>query len=356
MDLNGLKASAKSVRALSMDGVQKANSGHPGMPMGNAEIASLLYGEVMKHNPADSSWIDRDRFVLSAGHGSMLLYSILHLAGYKISLDDLKNFRQLGSKTPGHPEYGYTDGVETTTGPLGAGISNAVGMAVAETILADKFNTAEHTVIDHYTYAINGDGCMMEGVSSESASFAGHLGLGKLVLFYDANRITIEGGTDLAFSEDVAKRFDAYGWQVLNADAFDVEELSAKIAEAKAETAKPTMIIMKGIIGKGAATMEGSHQTHGAPLGDDEIKATREKLGIPVDQDFYVDPAAVEFFDAVRVKGAKACTDWNATFESWAAANKELKAEWDAWFAEVVKIDDSAMPEYKVGDSIATRS
>ena len=356
MDLNGLKASAKSVRALSMDGVQKANSGHPGMPMGNAEIASLLYGEVMKHNPADSSWVDRDRFVLSAGHGSMLLYSILHLAGYKVSIDDLKNFRQLGSKTPGHPEYGWTDGVDTTTGPLGAGISNAVGMAMAETILAEKFNTSEHTVIDHYTYAINGDGCLMEGVASEAASLAGHLGLGKLILFYDSNNITIEGETNIAFSEDVAKRFDAYGWQVLSGDAFDLEGLSALVAEAKAETKKPTMIIMKGVIGKGAATMEGSHHTHGAPLGDEEIKATREKLGIPVDQDFYVDPAAVEYFNGVRAKGEKAYSDWNATFKAWADANAGLKAEWDAWFAKEVKIDDSAMPEYKIGDSVATRS
>ncbi len=356
MNLEGIKASAKSIRALSMDGVQKANSGHPGMPMGNAEIASLLYGEIMKHNPADSKWIDRDRFVLSAGHGSMLIYSILHLAGYKVSLDDLKNFRQIGSNTPGHPEYGFTDGVDTTTGPLGAGISNAVGMAIAETILAEKFNTADHKVIDHYTYAINGDGCMMEGVASEAASLAGHLGLGKLILFYDSNRITIEGETGIAFSEDVGKRFESYGWQVLNGDAFDAEQLAGLVADAKAETKKPTMIIMKGIIGKGAATMEGSHSTHGAPLGAEEIRATREKLGIPVDQDFYVDPAAIEYFKTVREKCAKTYTEWNSTFEAWAAANKDLKAEWDAWFADGIAVADSAMPEYKVGDSIATRS
>ncbi len=356
MNLEGIKASAKSIRALSMDGVQKANSGHPGMPMGNAEIASLLYGEIMKHNPADSKWIDRDRFVLSAGHGSMLIYSILHLAGYKVSLDDLKNFRQIGSNTPGHPEYGFTDGVDTTTGPLGAGISNAVGMAIAETILAEKFNTADHKVIDHYTYAINGDGCMMEGVASEAASLAGHLGLGKLILFYDSNRITIEGETGIAFSEDVGKRFESYGWQVLNGDAFDAEQLAGLVADAKAETKKPTMIIMKGIIGKGAATMEGSHNTHGAPLGVEEIRATREKLGIPVDQEFYVDPAAIEYFKTVRGKCAKTYTEWNSTFEAWAAANKDLKAEWDAWFADGVAVADSAMPEYKVGDSIATRS
>jgi transketolase len=355
MNLDGIKASAKSIRALAMDGVQKANSGHPGMPMGNAEIASLLYGEVMKHNPADSSWKDRDRFVLSAGHGSMLLYSILHLAGYKITLDDLKQFRQLGSLTPGHPEYKYTDGVETTTGPLGAGISNAVGMAIAETILAKKFNTAKHAVIDHYTYVIHGDGCMMEGVASEAASLAGHLGLGKLIMFYDSNKITIEGGTDLAFSEDVGKRFEAYGWQVLGGDAFNVEELSTLIAKAKSEKSKPTMIIMKGVIGKGAATMEGDHNTHGAPLGDTEIKATRKKLGIPEDQDFYVDPAAVEYFKSVKEKCAKQYSDWNKVFDAWAAENKELKAEWDIWFSDKVKIADSAMPAYKIGDSVATR-
>lgn len=356
MDLTGISASATSIRALTMDAVQAANSGHPGMPMGNAELASVLYGEIMKHNPADSAWIDRDRFILSAGHGSMLLYSILHLSGYKITLDDLKNFRQLGSKTPGHPEYGYTDGVDTTTGPLGAGISNAVGMAVAETILAEKFNTAEHKVVDHYTYAICGDGCMMEGVASEAASFAGHQGLGKLILFYDSNRITIEGETDIAFSEDVGKRYDAYGWQVLNGNAFDAAEIAELTAKAKAETGKPTLVILEGTIGKGAATLEGSHKTHGAPLGPDEIKATREKLGIPVEQDFYVAPEAVEYFKAAKTRGAEAQAAWKTTFDAWAAANAGLKAEWDAWFSADLKVADSAMPEYKVGDSIATRS
>jgi len=356
MNLKGINASAVSIRALAMDAVQAANSGHPGMPMGNAELASVLYGEVMKHNPADSSWVDRDRFVLSAGHGSMLLYSILHLAGYKLSLDDLKKFRQLGSKTPGHPEYGYTDGVDTTTGPLGAGISNAVGMAVAETILADKFNTAEHKIVDHYTYAICGDGCMMEGVASEAASFAGHQGLGKLVLFYDSNRITIEGDTDLAFSEDVAKRYDAYGWQVLNGNAFDAAQIVNLVGKAKAETGKPTLIILEGTIGKGAASMEGSHSTHGAPLGVDEIRATREKLGIPVDQDFYVAPEARDYFGKVQERCAADAAEWNKLFEAWAAANADLKSEWDSWFAQDLSVADSAMPEYKIGDSIATRS
>ena len=356
MDLKAIEASALSIRALSMDAVQAANSGHPGMPMGNAELASVLYGEIMKHNPADSGWVDRDRFVLSAGHGSMLLYSILHLAGYKLSLEDLKNFRQLGSKTPGHPEYGYTDGVDTTTGPLGAGISNAVGMAAAESILAEKFNTDAHKVVDHYTYAICGDGCMMEGVASEAASFAGHQKLGKLVLFYDSNRITIEGGTDIAFSEDVAKRYDAYGWQVLRGNAFDAEQIASLVADAKAETAKPTLVILEGVIGKGAATLEGSHATHGAPLGADEIKATREKLGIPVDADFYVAPEAIEYFKAVREKCGASYDAWNNTFKAWSDANPELRKEWDLWFASDLTIDDSSMPEYKIGDSVATRS
>ncbi len=339
-----------------MDAVQAANSGHPGMPMGNAELAAVLYGEVMKYNPADSSWVDRDRFVLSAGHGSMLLYSILHLAGYKISLNDLKNFRQLGSKTPGHPEYKFTDGVDTTTGPLGAGISNAVGMAVAETILADKFNTAENKIVDHYTYALCGDGCMMEGVASEAASFAGHQGLGKLVLFYDSNRITIEGKTDIAFSEDVAKRYEAYGWQVLNGNAFEPAQILELVEKAKADELRPSLIILEGTIGKGAATLEGSHETHGAPLGAEEIKATRAKLGIPVDQDFYVAPEAREYFKTVQQRCEAGAEQWSKNFDAWAAANTGLKAEWDNWFAADLSVSNAAMPEYKIGDSIATRS
>ncbi len=356
MNIRGIEAAAKTIRALSMDAVQKANSGHPGMPMGNAELASVLYGEVMKHNPEDPLWIDRDRFVLSAGHGSMLLYSILHLAGYDIGLEDIKNFRQLGSITPGHPELGLTAGVDTTTGPLSAGISNAVGMALAETILAEKFNTPEHKIIDHYTYVINGDGCLMEGLSSEAASLAGHLGLGKLLLFYDSNRITIEGSTDIAFSEDVAKRFDAYGWQVLGGDAFDASGLEKLIAEAKADTSRPSIVILEGIIGKGSANMEGTSTVHGAPLGPDEIKATRMKLGIPAGEDFYVDPAAVEYFSAVKKRCVKTHDDWKAAFGAWAAANPGLKAEWDRWFSGDIKLDDSEMPSYAEGDSLATRA
>jgi len=296
MNTEGLAASALSVRALSMDAVQKANSGHPGLPMGCAELGSLIYGELLKHAPHAPEWIDRDRFVLSAGHGSVLLYSLLHLSGYDISLEDLAQFRQVGSKTPGHPEYGYTPGVETTTGPLGAGISNAVGMAIAETILADTFNTEKHSVIDHYTYSLAGDGCMMEGISSEAASLAGHLGLGKLIVFYDSNKISIEGSTSLAFTEDVGARFRAYNWQVQEGDAYNFEDISKLVQRAQAETGKPSLIILKSTIGKGSPNKAGSHDVHGAPLGADEIKATREALGIPADQEFFVHPEARNYF------------------------------------------------------------
>ncbi len=360
MQIDSLQAVAKSVRALSIDGVQAANSGHPGLPMGAAELGALLYGEVLKHNPADSGWVDRDRFVLSAGHGSMFLYSLLHLSGYKLSLDELKKFRQLGSKTPGHPEHGWTDGVETSTGPLGAGLTNAVGMAIAETMLAAKFNTAEHTIIDHYTYALAGDGCMMEGVTSEAASLAGHLGLEKLIVFYDSNRISIEGNTEITFTESVADRYKAYGWQVLEGDMYDIAGTAGLVAKAKAGTerdgGKPTLIILKSIIGKGSPNMEGSHDVHGAPLGTEERKLTRKNLGIPENEDFYIDPKASEFF-AGKKPGWQAAQDaWNEGFKAWAAANPALKKEWDLWMAEKSDAGLVSWPEYKVGDSVATRS
>ena len=356
MQIDSLKAVALSVRALSIDGVQAANSGHPGLPMGAAELGVVLYGEVLKHNPADSGWVDRDRFVLSAGHGSMFLYSILHLAGYKLSLDDLKKFRQLGSKTPGHPEYGWTDGVETSTGPLGAGFSNAVGMAIAETMLAEKFNTSEHMVIDHYTYALSGDGCMMEGVTSEAASLAGHLGLGKLIVFYDSNRISIEGNTDITFTESVADRYRAYGWQVLEGDMYDMEGIAGLVEKAKGDGGRPALIILKSIIGKGSPNKAGSHDVHGAPLGTEEVKLTRKNLGIPEDQDFFIDPRVKMFFSAKTSEWQDAQDKWNATFSAWAAANPALKKEWDLWHAEKPDVSLVKWPEYKVGDSVATRS
>ena len=233
MNEKAINAVATSIRSLSMDAIQKANSGHPGLPLGAAEIAAVLYGEILKHNPADSKWVDRDRFVLSAGHGSMLLYSILHLSGYKVTLDDIKSFRQVGSKCPGHPEYGMTDGVENTSGPLGQGVSMAVGMAMAENMLAARFNTAKYKVVDHYTYSLVGEGCLEEGVSSEACSLAGHLKLGKLIVFYDENRVSIDGSTDITFSENIAKRYESYGWQVLKGSMYKPNEIVKLTEKAK---------------------------------------------------------------------------------------------------------------------------
>jgi transketolase len=361
MNLKALEAAATSVRSLSMDGVQAANSGHPGLPMGCAELGVLLYGEVMNHNPEKPEWINRDRFVLSAGHGSMFLYSLLHLSGYDLALEELKKFRQVGSRTPGHPEYGWTPGVETTTGPLGAGLSEAVGMAAAETFLAATFNTGDKKVVDHYTYVLSGDGCMMEGISSEASSLAGHLGLGKLIVFYDSNKISIEGSTDLAFTEDVAARYRAYGWQVLEGDMYDVEKTAALIGEAKAEAGKPSLIILPSVIGKGSPNMAGSHKVHGAPLGDDEIKATRKNLGIDENAAFFVHPDATSYFKEQLKARKKAFADWSETFEAWAKENPELKAKWDLWFSGDRKayaekmIKAAKMPDYKPGDSVATR-
>jgi transketolase len=361
MNLEGLKAAATSVRTLSMDGVQAANSGHPGLPMGCAELGAMLYGEILKHNPEVPGWADRDRFVLSAGHGSMFLYSLLHLSGYDLKLDELKEFRQLGSRTPGHPEYGYTPGVETTTGPLGAGLSEAVGMAAAETFLAARFNTEKHKVVDHYTWVLSGDGCMMEGISSEASSLAAHLKLGKLIVFYDSNKITIEGSTELAFTEDVAARYKAYGWQVLQGSMYDMEKLASLVEEAKAETEKPTFIVLKSTIGMGSPNMAGSHQVHGAPLGDEEIRATRKNLGIPEDQSFFVDPKARAYFADKLQERRSGYQAWQKLFQEWSKENPELRSLWDSWFAEdrsaaaAAILQKAAMPAYKVGDSAATR-
>ncbi|MFP4267631.1 MAG: transketolase [Spirochaetaceae bacterium] len=359
MNTKGLEGTAKTVRALSMDAVQKANSGHPGLPMGCAELGSLMYGEVLTHTPKDPSWIDRDRFVLSAGHGSMLLYSLLHLCGYNVSRDDLASFRSVGSKTPGHPEYGVTEGVETTTGPLGAGISNSVGMAIAETMLAAQFNTPKHTVIDHYTYTLAGDGCMMEGISSEAASLAGHLGLGKLVVLYDSNKISIEGSTELAFTEDVAARYRAYGWQTLSGDAYDFDGMAELIEQAKGETDKPTLITLTSTIGKGSPNKAGTHGVHGAPLGEEEVKAARRELGIPENEDFYVAPEALKYFEERSASWDKEYERWNTTFAEWAAENPELKKLWDSYFSKGKAAGEipveADLPVYPEGESEATR-
>lgn len=354
IDIESLKAVATAVRVLTMDAVQKAKSGHPGLPMGCADLGSLIYGEILSHHPADPAWINRDRFVLSAGHGSMLLYSLLHLSGYALSLEELKNFRQHDSLTPGHPEYGLTPGVETTTGPLGQGIGNSVGLAMAERMLAARFNTETVRLIDHYTYVLCGDGDLMEGVSAEAASLAGHHGLGKLIVFYDSNSITIEGSTDLAFTEDVLKRFAAYGWQTLSGDAYDLEGIMKLVKEAQNEENRPAIIKLKSVIGKGSPNMAGSHKVHGAPLGEDEVKAAKIGLGVSEDGAFYIPREASEYFEIRREEWRKRYSDWQDMFKLWRQENPRLASEWDLFFQPVVA-DNLEFPLYNEGDKIATR-
>ncbi|AGI26404.1 transketolase [Pseudomonas sp. ATCC 13867] len=316
---------ANAIRALSMDAVQKANSGHPGAPMGMADIAEVLWRDYLKHNPGNPQWADRDRFVLSNGHGSMLIYSLLHLTGYDVTVDDLKNFRQLNSRTPGHPEYGYTAGVETTTGPLGQGIANAVGMALAEKVLGAQFNRDGHAIVDHYTYAFLGDGCMMEGISHEVASLAGTLRLNKLVAFYDDNGISIDGEVEGWFTDDTPKRFEAYGWQVIrNVDGHDADEIKTAIETARKSDA-PTLICCKTVIGFGSPNKQGKEECHGAPLGNDEIAATRAALGwnhgpFEVPAEIYAEWSAKE-------AGASHESEWNQRFAAYQAAHPELAAE-----------------------------
>ncbi|GAA0341957.1 transketolase [Bowmanella denitrificans] len=317
---------ANAIRALSMDAVQKAKSGHPGAPMGMADIAQVLWCDFLNHNPANPDWTNRDRFVLSNGHGSMLIYSLLHLTGYALPMEELKNFRQLHSKTPGHPEYGYAPGVETTTGPLGQGISNAVGMAIAEKALAAQFNRDGHDIIDHFTYCFLGDGCLMEGVSHETCSLAGTLGLGKLIAFWDDNGISIDGHVEGWFTDNTPERFRAYGWHVIESvDGHDPEQVKAAIEAARAETNKPTLICTKTIIGFGSPNKSGSHDCHGAPLGDDEIAAAREFLNWP-HAPFDIPAEVYAGWDA-KDKGARLEQDWNAKFDAYASAYPELAAE-----------------------------
>lgn len=286
-----------TIRTLAMDGVQKANSGHPGTPMALAPLAYLLYTRHMRHNPKNPSWLNRDRFMLSAGHASMLQYSLLYLTGYGLPLEQLKQFRQWGSLTPGHPEYGHTVGIETTTGPLGQGVGNGVGMAIAERFQASRFNRPGHTVIDHHIYVIAGDGDMMEGISSEAASLAGNLKLGQLIYFYDDNSITIEGSTSLAFSENVGQRFESYGWHVQHvADVNDLDTLDQAITTAKAETDRPSLIIVKSKIGYGSPHKQGSHDAHGAPLGAEEVILTKKNLGWPSEEPFFVPDESLNYF------------------------------------------------------------
>jgi len=319
---------ANAVRALSMDAVQKANSGHPGAPMGMADIAEVLWNDNMNHNPANPDWSNRDRFILSNGHGSMLIYSLLHLTGYDLSIDDLKNFRQLHSRTPGHPEYGYAPGVETTTGPLGQGITNGVGMAIAEKALAQQFNQKGHDIVDHNTYVFLGDGCLMEGISHEACSLAGTLGLGKLIAFWDDNGISIDGHVEGWFTDNTPARFEAYGWHVIaDVDGHDPEALAKAIEMAKAMTDKPTMICCKTTIGFGSPNKAGSHACHGAPLGDEEINLTKAALGW--DHGAFEVPKNVYAGWDAKEKGAKAEAAWNEKFAAYKAAFPELAAEYE---------------------------
>ncbi|WP_240206576.1 transketolase [Vibrio sp. CyArs1] len=323
--MSSRKQLANAIRALSMDGVQQANSGHPGAPMGMADIAEVLWRSHLNHNPSNPEWADRDRFVLSNGHGSMLIYSLLHLSGYELSIDDLKNFRQLHSKTPGHPEYGYAPGIETTTGPLGQGITNAVGMAIAEKSLAAQFNKEGHDIVDHFTYVFMGDGCLMEGISHEACSLAGTLGLGKLIAFWDDNGISIDGEVEGWFSDDTPKRFEAYGWHVIPAvDGHDADAINAAIEAAKADP-RPTLICTKTIIGFGSPNKAGSHDCHGAPLGHDEIAAAREFLGW--EHGPFEIPADIKAeWDANEAGSAKEAA-WNEKLAAYEAAYPELAAE-----------------------------
>ncbi|MFO6424391.1 transketolase [Motilimonas sp. KMU-193] len=319
---------ANAIRALSMDAVQKANSGHPGAPMGMADIAEVLWRDFLKHNPTNPNWADRDRFILSNGHGSMLLYSLLHLSGYDLSIEDLKNFRQLHSKTPGHPEYGYAPGVETTTGPLGQGITNAVGMAIAEKALADQFNRDNFDIVDHYTYAFMGDGCLMEGISHEACSLAGTLGLGKLIAFWDDNGISIDGDVEGWFTDDTPKRFEAYGWHVIaGVDGHDAAAIKAAVEAAQAETKRPTLICCKTIIGYGSPNKQGGHDCHGAPLGAEEIKASREFLGW--NHEAFDIPADVYGEWDNKAAGSAAEAAWNEKFAAYKAAYPELAVEFE---------------------------
>ncbi len=324
--------SVNAIRVLSADAIQKANSGHPGLPLGSAAMAYELWAKHMKHNPADPNWANRDRFILSGGHGSALLYSLLHLFGYGLTIDDMKNFRQLGSKTPGHPEYGHTVGVEATTGPLGAGMAMAVGMAMAENHLAATFNKEGYPVVDHYTFVLGGDGCMMEGISYEAFSLAGSLGLGKLIVLYDSNNISIEGNTNIAFRENVQERFRAFGFQTLLVkDGNDLEEISKAIEEAKADTTRPTMIEVKTKIGFGCPAKEGKASAHGEPLGVENVAALRKNLGWDIEESFVIPQDVYDNYKKIAEANAKEEEAWNAMFADYAQKYPEMKELWDTY-------------------------
>ncbi len=347
-----------TIRFLAVDAVQKANSGHPGMPMGAAPMAYVLWTRFLKHNPRNPDWPNRDRFILSAGHGSMLLYALLHLTGYDLPIEELKRFRQWGSKTPGHPEYRIAPGVETTTGPLGQGFGNGVGMAIAERHLAAHFNRPGYEIVDHYTYAIVSDGDLMEGISHEAASLAGHLGLGKLIYLYDDNDISIDGPTNLTFTEDVAMRFQAYGWHVLRvADGNDMEAIEQAIVEARQVLDRPSLIIVRTHIGYGSPHKQDTAAAHGEPLGEEEVRLTKRNLGWPEDKTFYVPDEVYAHMRQAVERGAQWEQEWRDLFARYAEAYPELARQWDQfWSGELPEGWDAELPTFEAGTSVATRA
>jgi len=354
--MNSCKIIANTIRGLSVDGVAAANSGHPGMPLGMADVCAVLWSEHMNFNPKNPKWLNRDRFILSAGHGSMLIYSLLHLYGYDLSMDDLKAFRQWGSKTPGHPENFVTVGVETTTGPLGQGVANAVGFALAEASLAARYNREGSEIIDHYTYVVAGDGCLQEGISHEACSFAGHNKLGKLIMLYDSNNITIDGPTHISFTEDTRKRFEAYGWQVLEIDGHDYDQINAAIAEAKKEKSKPSIIICKTIIGFGSPNRAGTSKAHGEPFPAEEIELMKEKLGLPKDKSFFVPDEIFDLRAKTQEKGESLENKWNELWENYKNKNQEAAKELENSIKGEISKEALDIPQFGSEKAIATRS
>ncbi len=351
-----LQKVANTVRILSMDAVQKANSGHPGLPLGCAEIGAYLWGHQMRYNSKDSKWLNRDRFVLSAGHGCMLQYSLLHLSGYKVSLDDLKNFRQDGSKTPGHPEYGHTDGIEVTTGPLGQGVANAVGLALGFKLLSEKFNTNKEQILDNKIFCLAGDGCIMEGISSEASSFAGHLGLNNLILMYDSNHICLDGPLNECCSEETKLRYQSYGFEVYEVDGYDFDAMDEVFSELRKNQKKPALVIFHTIIGKGSPHKAGSHTAHGSPLGPDEVKATKEALGLPLEE-FYIPQAVISFFENHREKLKKQYDLWKESFDAWAKTSSKLYQDFEAMASKRLPDDlESKLKALEIEDPMAGRS
>ena len=351
-----IKTIANTIRGLAIDGVSAANSGHPGMPLGMADVSAVLWSEFMNHNPNDTQWWNRDRFVLSAGHGSMLIYSLLHLYGYDLSVEDLKAFRKWGSKTPGHPENFVTQGIETTTGPLGQGVANAVGMALAEASLAGRYNKDGYEIIDHYTYVIAGDGCLQEGISHEACSFAGHNQLGKLIMLYDSNNITIDGPIHISYSEDVEKRFEAYGWQVLKINGHDYEQIREAIKEAKSEKSKPSIIICETVIGFGSPNRAGTSKAHGEPFPSEEIALTKEKLGLPIDKSFFVPEEIVNLRKITQEKGKEIQNQWNALWDNYKNKYSELAEELEKSMKGEISEKAFDIPTFGSEKAIATRS